>query len=142
MARMADVRAQYAQNIVTTTPERLVTMMYDRLVRDLVGAEQSIVDGDRETANREIQHAQLILIELLHALDQNAWRAAKGLGSLYSFLIEQLLQANFRKDAAQVRTCRELVEPIADAWHQAAGRVAAERNRQPAGVVQSISAAI
>lgn len=137
MARMADVRAQYAENIVTTSPERLVTMMYDRLVRDLVGAEQSILDGDVEQSNYEVQHAQHIVIELLHALDHKAWPAAKELSALYVYLLEQLLQANVRKDAAQVRACLELVEPIADAWHQAAGRVATQQQPrvQPTSII-------
>jgi flagellar protein FliS len=119
MARMADVRSAYTKDKVTTTPERLITMLYDRLVRDLLAAEQAIADRDRETANAELQHAQAIIIELLHALDTNAWPAGKGLSTLYAWLIEQLLQANVRQDAEQVRTCRELIEPLCDAWHQA-----------------------
>lgn len=122
MARMADVRSAYASDKVTTSSERLVTMLYDRLVRDLVAAEQAIVDRDVESSNHELQHAQAILIELLHALDVKAWPAAKELSTLYSWLLEQLLQANVRKDADQVRHCRELIEPLADAWHQAAAR--------------------
>ena len=142
MARMADARAQYAQTAVTTTPERLVTMLYDRLVRDLVAGEQAIVDGDVERSNAELKHAQEIVIELLHSLDTNAWPAAKELSTLYAWLIEQLLQANVRKDAAQVRTCRELIEPLAEAWHQAAGRVGAQHATTLATTRPSISAAV
>ena len=130
MARMADVRSAYASDRVTTSPERLVTMLYDRLVRDLVAAEQAIADRDVETSNRELQHAQAIVIELLHALDVKAWPAAKELSTLYSWIIEQLLQANVRKDADQVRSCRSLIEPLGEAWHQAAGR-ATNRTVQP-----------
>jgi flagellar protein FliS len=142
MARMADARAQYAQNMVTTTPERLVTMLYDRMVRDLIAAEQAIADGDREIANREIQHAQLILIELLNSLDEPAWPAAGGLSALYSWMIEQLLQANLHKDAAPVRACRELVEPLAEAWHQAAGRSAAQQARPASPLSGSVATAV
>lgn len=143
MARMADVRAQYAQSVVTTTPERLVTMLYDRLVRDLVAGEQAIVDGDIERSNAELKHAQEIVIELLHSLDTKAWGAASQLSTLYAWLIEQLLQANVRKDAQQVRTCRELLEPLAEAWHQAAGRVAAQEHaRSFADTGPSTSAAV
>ena len=141
MARMADVRAQYAQSVVTTTPERLVTMLYDRLVRDLVAAEQAIVDGDIERSNAELKHAQEIVIELLHSLDTKAWGAAKQLSTLYAWLIEQLLQANIRKDGQQVRVCRELIEPLAEAWHQAAGRVAAQQNGRPLAATGPASSA-
>ena len=143
MARMADVRAHYAQSVVTTTPERLVTMLYDRLVRDLVAAEQAIVDADIERSNAELKHAQEIVIELLHSLDTKAWAAANQLSTLYAWLIEQLLQANVRKDAEQVRACRELIEPLAEAWHLAAGRVAAQQHARPvASTAPSSSAAV
>ena len=143
MARMADVRAQYAESVVMTTPERLVTMLYDRLVRDLVAAEQAIGDGDIERSNAELKHAQEIVIELLHSLDTKAWPAAKELSELYAWTIQELMQANVRKDATQVRACRSLFEPLAEAWHQAAGRVAAQQNARPATAPgPSMSAAV
>lgn len=129
MARMAAVRAQYAEHTVTTTPERLVTMLYDRLVRDLVAGEQALADGDREGSNRELLHAQSILVELLASLDRDAWSGGDRLAGLYVWLVEQLMQANARRDAAQVRSCRTLVEGLADAWHQASASLA-----QPNGV--------
>ena len=82
MARMADGRALYAKDKVTTTPERLITMLYDRLSRDLVAADQAMADGDRETANLELIHAQEIVGELLGALDQKAWSGASQLAQL------------------------------------------------------------
>jgi flagellar protein FliS len=143
MARMADVRNAYTKDMVTTSPERLVTMLYDRLVRDLVAGEQAIESGDVERSNDELQHAQAIVIELLHSLDVEAWSAAKELSSLYAWLIEQLLQANVRKDAQQVRQCREIIEPLAEAWHQAAGRVTSNPNRAFGnGSVTAVGAAV
>jgi flagellar protein FliS len=143
MARMADVRNAYTKDMVTTSPERLVTMLYDRLVRDLVAGEQAIEAGDVSQANDELQHAQAIVIELLHSLDVRAWPAAAELSSLYAWLIEQLLQANVRKDAQQVRQCREIVEPLAEAWHQAAARLATNVNRTVGnGSVTAVGAAV
>lgn len=123
MARMAG-REIYANEKVTTTPERLVTMLYDRLVRDLVAAEQAMVDGDRETWNNEIVHAQEIVAELLGALDMKAWTGSEQLGQLYAWLLQQLLHANIDGDVELVVHCRGLVEPLAEAWHTAAARLA------------------
>jgi flagellar protein FliS len=125
MARMAAVRAEYASDKVTTSPERLVTMLYDRLVRDLVGAEQAIEDGDRDAAHRDLVHAQDIVVELLGALDHAAWAGASQLASLYTWILGELLQANVQQDAGRVTHCRSLVEPLAEAWHTAAATVAA-----------------
>ncbi|HEV7861914.1 MAG TPA: flagellar protein FliS [Acidimicrobiia bacterium] len=42
------------------------------------------------------------------------------MAALYQFMVTELLEANVRKDAAKVASVRELVEPLRDAWHQAA----------------------
>lgn len=127
MARMADVRAQYTEQTVTTTPERLVTMLYDRLVRDLVAAEQAIANRDREGANTELVHAQAVVFELFGGLNVDAWAGAPQLANLYLWIIQRLVHANAGQDVAIVRECRELIEPLADAWHSAVGQLAAGR---------------
>jgi flagellar protein FliS len=40
---------------------------------------------------------------------------------VYRYLIEQLVHANVHKDAEVVCECRAIVEPLRDAWRQAAG---------------------
>ena len=124
MARMADVRSQYEQETVMTTPERLVTMLYDRLVRDLLVSEQAIDAGARLTASDNLIHAQAIVFELLSALDFSAGAVAESLGQLYVWIVPQLVQANAEQDATKVQHVRSLVEPLAEAWHQAAGQLA------------------
>jgi flagellar protein FliS len=98
-------------------------MLYDRLVRDLTGAEAALIAGDFASANQQLVHAQDILWELLAGLDVTRWSGGPGLAALYQFLITELVGANVGKDAARVATCRELVEPLREAWHQAADAV-------------------
>ena len=123
MARMAAVREAYSNDRVVTTPERLVTMLYDRLVRDLLGAEAAIERHDVGAAHDGLVHAQEIIFELLSALDTRAWDGARELASLYTWLLNQLATANLRKDAAAVADCRKLIEPLAEAWHAAANEL-------------------
>ena len=114
-------RARYANEAVTTaSPAKLLVMLYDRLVRDLVTAEQCLADGDLGRASSELVHAQDIVSELHTSLDQSAWDGAAGLASLYVFMKAELVAANVRKDAARVVGVRELVEPLRDAWRSAA----------------------
>lgn len=114
------------ESVTTASPAKLVTMLYDRLVRDLVVAEAALAAGDAQSANAQLIHAQDIIWELLAGLDTTAWSGAPGLASLYQFLISELLAANIAKDATRVATCRGLVEPLRDAWHQAAAQVATD----------------
>jgi flagellar protein FliS len=124
MARMAAVRNAYSNDTVVTTPERLITMLYDRLSRDLVGAEAAIERADRGTAHSQLVHAQEIVFELLSALDLDAWDGATQLATLYTWMLRQLVEANTEQDAAKVHAVRSLVEPLGEAWHAAANEVA------------------
>lgn len=115
------MRARYANDSVgTASPARLLTMLYDRLVRDLHLGEAAIADGQLEAAHNELSHAQAIVEELASSLDPDAWEGGPGLAQLYAFVWDELVAANVAKDAAKVRACRDLVEPLRDAWHQAA----------------------
>lgn len=122
MTMTADaLRARYAADSVgTASPARLLTMLYDRLVRDLTLAEAAIAARDQQAAHNELLHAQAIIDELRSSLDVDAWDGGPGLAQLYAFLHAELVTANVAKDAARVAACRDLVEPLREAWHQAA----------------------
>jgi flagellar secretion chaperone FliS len=115
------IRNRYVgASVDTASPARLVTMLYDRLVRDLVTAEAALAGSDFEGANHALIHAQEILWELAAGLDPTKWSGGPALAALYQFMLEELLDANVKKDATRVSSVRELVEPLRDAWHQAA----------------------
>ena len=127
------MRNRYMGDSVTTaSPARLVTMLYDRLVRDLEVGEAALSAGDLEGANKQLVHAQDILWELLAGLDVTKWSGGPGLAALYQFLIAELVTANVNKDAAGVATCKELIEPLRDAWHKAAEEVGVAAHRASA----------
>jgi flagellar secretion chaperone FliS len=109
-----------ADSTATASPARLLVMLYDRLVLDLQRGEQSLLAEGRAAASEHLQHAQEIIMELWTSLDLDAWDGARGLASIYSFLLTELVQANVAGDAARVKTCRGLVEPLRDAWREAA----------------------
>ena len=117
----ASLRARYLGDTVTTASlQRLLVMLYDRLVLDLVNAESYAQGLDFERMSSELQHAQDIVLELRTSLDVTVWDGAQGLSDLYTFIYGELLAANIKRDAAKISTCRGLVEPLRDAWRQAA----------------------
>jgi flagellar protein FliS len=121
MTTAAQLRSRYAREAVTTaSPARLVTMLYDRLVRDLDDAELAISLSDVQATHTSLRHAQDIVQELSSSLDVSRWDGGTSLQSLYTWLLERLVAANMTKDAAVVTECREVVEPLRDAWHEAA----------------------
>jgi flagellar protein FliS len=121
------LRSRYLNDSVTTaTPAQLLVMLYDRLVLDLNHAEKALRESDRGTATSRLMHAQEIVMELRVTLDMDAWDGAQGLASLYGFLLTELVGANIRGDADRVASCRALVEPLRDAWREAAASLAAD----------------
>jgi flagellar secretion chaperone FliS len=121
MTTAAQLRSHYARDSVTTaSPVRLVTMLYDRLARDLDDAEFAISTADTQSAHSALRHAQDIVQELSGSLDVGRWSGGEGLQSLYTWLTERLVAANSTKDASLLTGCREVVEPLREAWHDAA----------------------
>ena len=120
-ATLAAARSRYTGNAVATASgPALLVMLYDRLVRDIVNAEQALAGRDLARANSELQHAQQIVLELRSSLDTTAWSGAPALEQLYTFVHAELVSANLEKSAARAASCRALVEPLRDAWRQAA----------------------
>ena len=127
------IRNRYVgASVDTASPARLVTMLYDRLLRDLHTAEAALAGSDLEGANDALIHAQEIVWELAAGLDPAKWSGGPALAALYQFLLSELLDANVKKDPARVISVRGLVEPLADAWHQAAELAAAPPPANPA----------
>ncbi len=119
------VRNRYVQDAVSTvTPAKLVTMLYDALVRDLVQAEQALGERQLPKAHERLIHAQEIVLELQAGLDLTKWDGAGALMSLYQFIYRELIDANVRKDVTKVVAVHETVEPLRQAWHTAAGSAA------------------
>jgi flagellar protein FliS len=109
-----------SDRVSTATPQALLVMLYDRLVVDLTRAETAETGGDRAAAHAALVHAQDILAELLGSLDVEAWDGAPGLAALYAYLLRELVRANVEHDAARTAACRRVVEPLRDAWREAA----------------------
>ncbi len=120
------IRERYlVDSVATASPAKLLIMLYDRLVLDLARGEQALIAGDRVEANAQLQHAQDILGELHMSLNMDEWSGAAGLAQLYTYTVTELVNANVRGDAAPVAACRVLIEPLRDAWREAALAAAA-----------------
>jgi flagellar protein FliS len=115
------LRDRYLRDSINTaSPAKLLIMLYDRLIVDLAQAEEALRSGDRERAHDRLTHAQDIVLELRTSLDVEAWSGGPGLASLYGFLLTEMIGANVSRDADRVAACRALVEPLRDAWQEAA----------------------
>jgi|SRR5581483_11794645 len=124
MSTSTMLRNRYVTDSVQTmSPARAVVALYERMILDLERAEAAIHGEDIVAAHGALIHAQQILVELLGSLDTQRWAPAAHLASIYRFAINELVSANVRKDAGKVVACRTMLEPLRDAWREAAGIV-------------------
>lgn len=102
----------------TASPQRLLTMLYDRLITDITLAEAAMRTHEHETVGRRLQHAQEILLELWASLDTTVWPEGERLKALYLWLVNELVNCRLPAEPERLVACRELLEPLRDAWKQ------------------------
>ena len=125
---MNDIRAARAaynrDAVLSASPARLLTMLYDRLLLDLQRAESAQVVEAWDVASPHLLHAQEIVTSLMSSLKPELWDGGPGLMAVYQFVIKSLIGANAYRDVARTRECIALLEPLRSAWHEAAAEVA------------------
>lgn len=120
-ARQAEIFERYmTSSISTAPPATMLTMLYDALCDDLRASEKAFDARDIKGVNDSLVHAQQIIIALRDSLRLDLWEGAKGLASLYDFLLNELIAANVNKDRQRARACSGMIAQLAAAWHQAA----------------------
>ncbi|KRE76335.1 flagellar export chaperone FliS [Arthrobacter sp. Soil763] len=134
-------RNQYlADSVLSAPPARLLTMLYDRLLLDLGRAETAQQTGNWPVASENLLHGQAIIAELISSLKTDAWDGADGLLGLYNYAFTALVNANIQRDAALTREAIELLEPLRQAWHEAAASIPVAPATQPAPAAAPASA--
>ncbi len=111
--------------ILSASPARLLTMLYDRLLLDLNRAEAAQQAGQWSVASENLVHAQSIIAELISSLNSDVWSGATQLHSIYAFATQLLIEANIKRDPALTRQAITLMEPLRQTWHEAAAAPAA-----------------
>ena len=132
-------RSTYLANAVAGAPrERLLTMLYDALLNNIVVAEDAMERKDFYTLNERLLRAEEIVLVLRGSLKPEIWSGGATLMSIYDYVYKLLVRGNVYKDARALSDARRVLEPLQTAWHVAADQVLAER----AAAVQGAGAAI
>ncbi|WP_354569869.1 flagellar export chaperone FliS [Glaciihabitans sp. UYNi722] len=124
MTTLSAQRSQYNNDaILSASPVRLLTMLYDRLLLDLGRAEIAHSQFDWPVMSSNLLHAQAIVSELSTSLKVELWDGGDNLLALYNYCNGLLITSNVRRDASGIRETIELFEPLRQAWHEAAGQL-------------------
>ncbi|MBU1588540.1 MAG: flagellar export chaperone FliS [Actinobacteria bacterium] len=127
-------RAQYNQDaILSASPGRLLTMLFDRLMLDLQRAEAAQSEQDWNRASGYLIHAQDIVAELAGTLDVERWDGGQNLLAIYLFSSTKLVSANVEHSIERTREVIAIMEPLRQTWHEAAAIVAQQSIAQHVG---------
>ncbi|GAA2052157.1 flagellar export chaperone FliS [Leifsonia soli] len=116
----AKLSAYNRDSILSASPARLLTMLYDRLLLDLTRGEAALTAEQWPTAWENLRHADQIVAELAGTLRVDLWDGAESLLQLYGYLADLIVGGMIERDPAKVREAIELAEPLRRTWHEAA----------------------
>ncbi|GAA1920104.1 flagellar export chaperone FliS [Arthrobacter gandavensis] len=120
-------RAEFIRDaVMSASPVRLLTMLYDRMLLDLNRAEAAQQAGNWRAASEQLIHAQSIVAELSGTLKVDEWEGGENLQAIYGYVLKAMVEANLQHSAAMTRECINLLEPLRDAWHEAAAQLPAQ----------------
>ena len=106
--------------VLSSTPERLVPLMYEQLLVNLKRGLIRMRDGDVEGKFESLQRAQDILTELLGSLDfERGGEIAGHLSSLYTFWAREISDAGRAQDAPRLTRVTGMVAELHESWVEA-----------------------
>lgn len=110
--------------ILSSSPERLILLLYERLLVSLKRAAHAIRTRDVEGKHESLVRARDILCELLGSLDHEKGGAlARSLASLYVFWDREIADAGRTLDEARLVRVTGMVAELHESWTQAVSAV-------------------
>ncbi|MDD2367804.1 MAG: flagellar export chaperone FliS [Sulfuricurvum sp.] len=105
-------------NIGVESPEKLIQMMYEGILRFNMQAKRSIADGDIERRTYWINRSNAVLMELINILDYKHGDIAHYLSGLYTYQLRLLLEANIYNDSTKLDEVSQVFKGLLEAWKE------------------------
>ena len=110
----------YTQNNVgVESPEKLIEMLYEGVLRFNAQAKKAIKDKEIEKKTYWINRSIAIITELVSVLDmEQEGTISKYLEGLYNYEIQLLLQASVSGDIAKIDEVTNVFKGLLEAWRE------------------------
>ena len=106
-------------NIQVESPEKLVEMMYEGIIRFCTHTKRAIEDEDIEKRTYWSNRAIAIFIELINTLDaERGGNVAHYLEGLYKQQIKFLMEANLENNTEKIDTVIQVIRGLLEAWRE------------------------
>lgn len=115
----------FRSEVARARPTRVVVMLYDQAIASLAAAIEAMEQNEIEERCNCVNVVTEIVATLHMSLDmENGGEIAERLGSLYRFILGQLIRVNIHSDAAGATSIIELLTPLREAWEEVDRRMA------------------
>lgn len=107
----------YTQNHINIhTPEKLIEMLYEGVLRFTSLAKRAIEQRDMEAKSKWINRSTDIFIELINSLSNDGTEMTAYLSGLYMHQIKLLTQANLRNSTKELDTIIHVATVLLETW--------------------------
>ncbi len=115
----------FRSEVARARPTRVVVMLYDEAMTGLAAAIRAIGDSNIEERCNRINVVTEIVATLHLSLDlEEGGEIAEQLGSIYRFILAQLIRVNIHSDAELAAQIIDVLKPLRDAWMEVDLRLA------------------
>ncbi len=109
----------YTQNNVgVESPEKLIQMMYEGVLRFNMQAKRSIANGEIERRTYWINRSNAVIGELINILDYNHGTISHYLSGLYHHQLHLLMQANIHNSSEALDEVTQVMKGLLEAWRE------------------------
>lgn len=109
----------YTQNNVgVESPEKLIQMMYEGILRFNMQAKRSINEDDIERRTYWINRSNAVFGELINILDYSQGDVAHYLSGLYHYQLRLLVEANIHNNSEKLDEINRVMKGLLEAWRE------------------------
>ncbi|HIP13920.1 MAG TPA: flagellar export chaperone FliS [Sulfurimonas autotrophica] len=109
----------YNQNNVSIeSPEKLIEMMYEGVLRFNAQAKKAILDEDNAKKVYWINRAIAVIVELIVVLDKSQGNIAVYLDGLYNYQIQLLSYANIENNTEKIDEVSNVFKELLAGWKE------------------------
>ncbi|MDY5519696.1 flagellar export chaperone FliS [Campylobacter lanienae] len=109
--------AAYSQNNMgIDSPQKLVTMLYEGILRFIYRAKKAMDSGDIESKVLFLNKTNAIFFELMNSLDMSQGQISEYLQGLYSRQIQLISEANITNDQSKLDEVVHVTRELLEAW--------------------------
>jgi len=109
----------FRSEVTRARPTRVVVMLYNEAIASLAAAIEAMKHNEIEERCNRLNVVTEIIGTLHMSLDmENGGEIADQLGSLYRYMLAQLIGINIHSDADKAAKMIDLLTPLRDAWEE------------------------